>query len=118
MLLHLHSEPPRGSSLLVHKVNLAPIKASVGTSVDNRKSLFIKKHPVVGLRVYDPFSCTEAERHIAATAEPHTSRCQYAEQSCHILKINSYGISMCVYVLTASLSASDPGLFVKALFGM
>lgn len=100
-LLHLHSEQQRGSSLLVHNVNVAPIKASVGTSVDNRKSLFIEKHPVVGLGVYDPTSCSAAERHIGAVVEPHISRSQYTEQSCHILKINNQDISMCVYVLAA-----------------
>lgn len=65
-LLQFHSEPQKGSSLLVHNVNLAPIKASVGTSVDNRKSLFIKKHPVVGPGVYDPSCRAEAQRHIRA----------------------------------------------------
>lgn len=69
-LLHLHSEQQRGSSLLVHNVNLAPIKASVGTSVDNRKSLLIEKHPVVGLRVCDP-SCTGADCHSSRGGAPY-----------------------------------------------
>lgn len=78
-----------GSSLLAHNVNLAPIKASVGTSVDNRKSSFIEKHPVVGLGVYDPSCCMPAERHVVAVVEPHISSFQFTEQSCHILKINN-----------------------------
>lgn len=80
-LLHLHSGQQRGSSLLAHNVNLALIKASVGTSVDNRKSLFIEKHPVVGLRVDDPSCCGPAERHMVVVVEPHTSSPQFAEQS-------------------------------------
>lgn len=79
--LHLHSQQQRGSSLLAHNVNLARIKASVGTSVDNRKSLFIEKHPVVGLGVDDPSCCGPAERHILVVVEPHTSSPPIAEQS-------------------------------------
>lgn len=80
-LLHLRSGQRRGSSLLAHNVNLALIKASVGTSVDNRKSLFIEKHPVVGLRVDDPSCCGPAERHMVVVVEPHTSSPPSAEQS-------------------------------------
>lgn len=57
-------EQQKGSSLLAQNVNLAPIKAFIGTSVDNRKSLFTKKHPVVGLRVYDPSCWMAVQRHI------------------------------------------------------
>lgn len=82
--------PNRGSLLLAHNVNLAPIKASVGTSLDNRKSLFNRKHPVVGPGVDDPCCCTVAERHMVAVTEPRILSSDFVRQSVHHLKINKY----------------------------
>ena len=71
--------------------------------MDNRKSLFIEKHPVVGLGVYDPSCCTAAEGHVVAMVEPHISGSPFTEQSCHILKINNTGIKYVLYVLAESV---------------
>lgn len=76
-----HMKKQRGSSLLTRNVNLASIKASVGTSVDNRKSLFIKKHPVVGPGVCGAF----------CGMEPHISRyCMSTGQSHHMSECKKY----------------------------
>lgn len=100
-LLHLHSGQQRGSSLLAHNVNLALIKASVGTLVDNRKSLFIEKHPVVGLRVDDPSCCRPAERHMVAMVEPRISSSQFAEQSYISLRQTTKASSIYVHEMAA-----------------
>lgn len=69
----------------MHNVNLAPIKASVGTSADNRKSLFSKKHPVVGPGLDDPSCCKTVQSLFLSSI----FKALFTEQSSLTLKINN-----------------------------